>query len=220
MKILLVEDHAFLRESIAHVLSAMDADVSVVQATDGVEALALLRQEKKFSLVMLDLALPGVDGMGCLQTIRKTHPKLPVLVVSAYDDLATIQRVRAGGANGFLPKKLDGATWQEAVRAVMADGEYWPASLTQKQDVLSRQPETQAAKGKGISGIAYGLTKRQMVVLQLLVAGRSNREIAQQLELTEGTVKVHLNNIFKVLGVNSRAQAIVTINKFGINLEE
>ncbi|MCX8145765.1 MAG: response regulator transcription factor [Azovibrio sp.] len=215
LKFLIVEDHALVREGLVRVLRQLDVAVQVVEAANGDQALAALEADEEFDLVLLDLALPGKDGFACLELFRKHWPSIPVAILSAYDDPPTVNRVLLNGASGFIPKAYSGEELVKAIRLVLAGHIFRPDSTEPPQ--LGNETPVLPAAG-GVTPEECGLTERQGQVLALMAKGKSNRDIAQQLGLSEGTVKIHVTGIFKALGVSSRTQALVMASRYGIKL--
>jgi DNA-binding NarL/FixJ family response regulator len=215
LKLLVIEDHALVREGLVQTLHQLDAEVTVMEAADCETGCSILTDADDFDLVMLDLALPGIDGITCLTLLRQRYPALPVVIVSAYDDAHTVNRALKAGAAGFVPKAYSGERLLDALRSVLDGAIFVPElSLSGQSGVGLSVPTT----GKRVSPTDVGLTERQASVLTLMVKGRSNREIAELLGLSEGTVKVHVTAIFKLLGVSSRTQALVAVAHRGIKV--
>ncbi|MDR2364782.1 MAG: response regulator transcription factor [Zoogloeaceae bacterium] len=213
MKILIVEDHALMRDALARVLCTQGD--RVVQEASGVDqALAVLARERDFDLVLLDLALPGMDGFSGLKLITERYPGIPVVILSAFDDKPTIKRALSHGAAGFVPKSYPAEALLNALSQVLSGQVFCPpeAILVETNFNMPRLSDA----NKSLNPSEFGLTERQGEVLSLMLKGYSNREIANQLKLSEGTVKIHAAAIFKSLGVSSRAQAIVIANRYGI----
>ena len=216
LKLLVVEDHALVREGLVRLLAQVDEEVSVSGKPDFESALALLDAEEDFDLILLDLALPGIDGFAGLDILRKRFPAIPVVVVSAFDDVPTVSRVMNHGASGFIPKAFSGEALLSAVREVLDGNIFLPgASSGARLDSLAPLPSS----GISVQPVDIGLTDRQSQVLALMVRGLSNRDIAEQLQLSEGTVKIHATAVFKTLGVSSRTQALVAVSRYGIDFE-
>jgi DNA-binding NarL/FixJ family response regulator len=216
LKLLVVEDHELVREGLARLLRQLEDEVEVSEAPDFEAALNMLDNELDYDLVLLDLALPGIDGFAGLNILRKRYPALPVAVVSAFDDLPTVTRVMNNGASGFIPKAFSGDDLLNAVREVLAGNLFRPGSLqSAKIDDAAPVPPQRG----GVRPSEIGLTDRQAQVLGLMVRGLSNRDIAEQLNLSEGTVKIHATAVFKALGVTSRTQALVAVARYGIDFE-
>ena len=214
LKLLVVEDHALVREGLVGLLAQLEKDVAITGQPDFESALALLDNDEDFDLILLDLAMPGIDGFAGLDILRKGFPAIPVAVVSAFDDVPTVTRVLNLGASGFIPKAFSGEELLAAVREVLDGNIFQPGqSAGARLDSVPPTPPSQLS----VQPAEIGLTDRQSQVLALMVRGLSNRDIAEQLELSEGTVKIHATAIFKTLGVNSRTQALVTVTCYGID---
>ena len=214
LKLLVVEDHALVREGLVRLLGQLEEGTTVFESADFETALNVLDSEGEFDLVLLDLALPGIDGFAGLDILRRRYPAMPVAVVSAFDDTPTITRVLNLGASGFFPKAFSGEALIAAVREVMAGNIFRPSGQqgARLDDATPVPPSRISVKPDEV-----GLTDRQAQVLALMVRGLSNRDIADQLELSEGTVKIHATAVFKALGVNSRTQALVAVARYGID---
>ena len=216
LKLLVVEDHALVREGLVRLLGQVEDGVIVQEAPDFEIALNLLDNEGDFDLIFLDLALPGIDGFAGLDILRRRYPAIPVVVVSAFDDTPTVTRVMNLGASGFIPKAFSGEALLSAVREVLDGNIFLPgASSGARLDSLAPLPSS----GISVQPVDIGLTDRQSQVLALMVRGLSNRDIAEQLQLSEGTVKIHATAVFKTLGVSSRTQALVAVSRYGIDFE-
>ena len=212
IKLLVVEDHALVREGLVQTLRQLEAGVRVFEVADSNEANTLLEDGQEFDLMLLDLGLPGLDGMSYLSSLRKRFPEMPVVILSAYDDVHTVSKAMKFGAAGFVPKAYSSDRLLDALREVLAGRVFTP-------DVLSASSNSSREPIGGYADPAeFGLTARQAEVLGLMARGKSNRQIAELLGLSEGTVKIHLTAIFKVLGVSSRTQAMVVIARQGIKL--
>lgn len=215
LKLLVVEDHALVREGLVQTLRQLDDEVLVFQAGDCGCAESLLEQEPGFDLVLLDLGLPGTDGLGCMVAIRRRCPALPVVIVSAHDDAHTVNQAIRNGASGFVPKAYSSDRLIAALREVLAGRVFTPEPM---KPVSLGKDLPHAPLSGAAAPSEFGLTERQAEVLALMVRGKSNRDIAGPLGLSEGTVKIHITAIFKALGVSSRTQALIAVTRYGIRL--
>jgi len=206
VKILVVDDHPLVLHALGAVLPELDPTLSVLGATDRGEALRALARHPACALVLLDLALPGVRGVDFLVELRRQYPRLPVLVLSATHDRATIGAALAAGARGFVAKTASPRMLHDALRTVLAGGEHVTRDIAR----------TRTYQGAGIDPATLGLTQRQSDVLQLLAQGKPNKLICRDLNLSEGTVKVHVSAILRALNVHSRAQAIAELSRRGL----
>jgi DNA-binding NarL/FixJ family response regulator len=218
LKLLVIEDHTLVREGLVTLLAQVEDGVAVADRPDFESALALLDDEDEVDLILLDLALPGIDGFAGLDILRRRYPAIPVAVVSAFDDAPTITRVMNLGASGFIPKSFSGEQLLVAVRQVLAGEIFRPRGTGNGKQLDDVVPLPPGSGGAGVSPAQIGLTERQAQVLTLLARGLSNREIAAHLGLSEGTVKIHVTAILKALGVASRTQALIAVTRYGIDL--
>ncbi len=208
MKILIVEDHALVREGLLTTLRALGGGVQTIGAADAAEAIAFL-EEEDIDLMLLDLMLPGTRGQTFLPVVRRRFQTVPVVVLSALDDADTVAGVMKNGASGFISKAASSEELLEALQKVLAGEIYVPDAL---RGAVTRSA---SAKADGGSGVAqrFGLTPAQERVLQHLAEGTSNRQIAEVLGLTEGTVKIHVSAIIKALKVTNRAEAALIASR-------
>jgi DNA-binding NarL/FixJ family response regulator len=209
LRLLVIDDHAMVREGLLQILRKLGPNVVQYEAQDAESALLLLETEKEFDLVLLDIMLPGTNGLSLLGILRKRFPAMPVVVLSALDDLDTVNRAMRLGAAGYVTKSGDGDMLLEALKRVLAGEIYLPPHL---HDKLSVSLSSGLGRSRTLLG-RYGLTEGQRRVTELLREGKSNREIGDLLGLTEGTVKVHVSKIFRKLGVVSRAEAIALFQR-------
>jgi len=210
-RILIVEDHALVREALAQTLARLGEGVEgveCVEAKGSEEALARLEQSADWDLAVIDLMLPDLNGFSLLGVLARRFPDVPAIVVSALDDAATIRRAMKAGASGFVSKSSSGEVLRSAVRCVLEGGIYAPHV----------EPEGGGKRTGAPVSERFGLTAGQTRVMELLAQGKTNREIADLLGLSEGTVKVHMSAIFRALNVSSRAQALIVIARHGPRL--
>jgi DNA-binding NarL/FixJ family response regulator len=209
MKILVVDDHPLIQVALAELLPHLGDDIEVRSAADAAQATAILDNEPDVGLVLLDLALPGTRGLDLLADLLLDYPGVPVVVLSATHDRATVNAALAAGARGFIAKTADATELLDAVRQVVDGGAYLTPDI----------PLVPEGDGVRIAPGALGLTPRQADVLMGLVQGKPNKLICRDLHLSEGTVKVHVSAILKALNVRSRAQAVATLARRGISVE-
>lgn len=207
MHILIVDDHALIREGIVSVLGGLRPDARIDACGRCDEALALAA-ERRYDLVLLDLQLPDRPGFHALEALRQNCPETPVVVVSAQEDRATVLRTLDLGARSFIPKSSDTARIRHALSAILAGKVFLPDS------VYSEVAEPRSTPG----AVPWQLTDRQLEVLQLLVAGLSNKLIARRLDIAESTVKIHVSAILRELRVGSRTQALIAVARSGVSL--
>jgi DNA-binding NarL/FixJ family response regulator len=209
-RFIIVDDHPLFRGALRHALGAAFQDASILEAGSLDELTQHLETPEETDLVLLDLSMPGVNGLSGLLFLRAQHPEIPVVIVSASDDAQTIRRCLDFGASGFVPKSQPVENIREAVRAVI-DGQVWtPSGLD-----LAVSSEKESAD---LAGRLSTLTPQQVRVLMMLGEGLLNKQIAFKLSVSEATIKAHVSAILQKLKVDSRTQAVIAINKIR-NLE-
>jgi DNA-binding NarL/FixJ family response regulator len=205
-RLVIADDHPLfrgaLRESISGLLDKME--ISEAGTFDDVVEL-LERGVNDIDLVLLDLAMPGVRGFSGLMYMRAQYPSVPVLVVSANDDPATIRRCMGFGASGFIPKTLGVDDMRAAISAILKGGVWTPPDVDLGAGADAETAELMARMAT--------LTPQQVRVLMMLSEGLLNKQIAYQLGVSEATVKAHVSAILQKLGVESRTQAVIAAAK-------
>ena len=216
MKILLVDDHVLFRAGMRYLLRRLDTDLKLVEADNCAEGLQQLAAQS-FDLVLLDLTLPDNRGLDALDALRSAVPGTPFVMISGEEDPRVIRAAIEHGAMGFIPKSSTPEVLIQALGLVLAKGVYLPRTVL---DLAHAAPATAAgALGDGAEQAALpGLTQRQMDVLLGIITGKTNKAIAQELNLSDATVKAHLTLTFRALGVNSRTEAIYAAAKLGLRL--
>jgi DNA-binding NarL/FixJ family response regulator len=224
LKILIVDDHPLIREALRHVLTVLDSKLELLEAHNCADALAAVDGNPDLNLVLLDLALPDVDGLQALSRLRERHPGVPVVVLSASEQPEIVTQAIDAGAMGFIPKTSSNQLLLNALRLVLSGGVYLPLEVL-RQHQRSPQPVLQRAEeasesGEALSPREIGLTARQTEVLALMVQGKPNKLICRELNLAEGTVKIHVTAILKTLNVSNRTQAVIAVGKLGMKLPQ
>nr|WP_204950408.1 response regulator transcription factor [Methylopila capsulata] len=202
-RLLIADDHPLFRTALKEAVKEEAAEI--VEAGSFDAATKALEEDSSFDLVLLDLTMPGVSGFSGLMYLRAQYPAIPVVVVSANEDPATIRRCMDFGASGFIPKTLDVSQMRVAVRVVLAGDNWTPPDLD-----LSLATDDQTAKLVSRLGT---LTPQQVRVLMMLSQGLLNKQIAYELSVSEATVKAHVSAILAKLGVESRTQAVIAASK-------
>lgn len=202
--IAIADDHPIMRAALRTALQALGPGTHFVEASDTPATFSLVAEHEHLDLLLLDLNMPGARGLDTVRAVRQRAPQLPVAVVSAEQQSGTAAALLALGVAGFIPKSDPPDVIVSAVRLVLAGGVYVPPHLL--QGYASPAPPTAAETG--------GLTTRQLEVLRLLAQGKSNKMIARELGVTEGTVKVHLLAVFRTLDVRNRTAAVLAARRF------
>lgn len=207
LNLLVVEDHALVREGLLATLKHLGEKTRIFGVADANEAIGVL-ESVDIDMMILDLMLPGTKGQTFLPVVRRRFPTVPVVVLSALDDVDTVSRVMQAGASGFVSKSDSSAELLDALRAVLSGEVYLPPKLQE----LTYRSESAHGEGKSLSQ-RFGLTAAQARVLDLLTEGRSNRQIGELLGLTEGTVKIHVSAIMKAMNVSNRSEAALMASR-------
>lgn len=209
MRILFADDHPLFREGVKPVLAKLADAVEIIEAKDYPAAFEAVRNNQDIDLALLDLYMPGMPGIDGIARFRASFPHIPLAVLSAADERENIQRLLANGALGYICKSSPSDVILSALRLILAGGVYIPPNLLDESDADVVKIVIEAGKHET-------LTRRQVEVLRELAKGLNNKQIALNLNVTEGTVKIHLATIFRVLNVSSRTEALLLAQKMGL----
>lgn len=201
MRIILADDHVMIREGLRPFVERIAANASVLEAGSFPEVIALLKDQPA-DLVILDLKMPGMNGFQGLVTLREQYPKTRCVMLSAMADRDHVLESIRLGADGFIPKHLSGAAMVSALQLVLSGERFIPSMLVDGGNDPSSGGE------RGGSELINRLTPRERDILRLLREGLPNKVIANRLDVSEVTVKSHLGNVFRKLGVQNRLQAM------------
>jgi DNA-binding NarL/FixJ family response regulator len=212
MKVLLVDDHALIREALRSVFADVRPQAEVLDAGGRAQALELAELERDLAFIVLDLALPDGNGLDLLMELRARLPSAVVVVLSASSESGTVAKALRLGAQGFIPKSAPYAVMIAAFQLVLAGGIYVPAEiLAAVRDAVPDDLLAAAPSDDGQDLGSLSLTERQREVLALLVQGKSNKLICRELQIAEPTVKNHITAILKALKVSSRTEAMAAV---------
>lgn len=235
MRILIADDHELFRDGLRLVLGELGPDVVVEHASSYDEALAVVARSRDggvpFNVVLLDLVMPGMPWTDGLAAMNLAAPDSAVVILSASDDRRLVLETVRRGAKGFIPKTSSSRLMLSALRLVLSGGVYLPPAVlddgaggqaAEAADPMAHldghAPAAGAAGAAALDAVDVPLTPRQREVLALLGQGKSNKEIARILDLSEGTVKLHVTAILKALNVNNRTGAVVAASRLGLTL--
>ena len=220
MKVLLVDDHPLILMALQAVVAGLEDGIEVVAADSGAAAQRAMAQHPDLGLALLDLRLGDADGFDVLAAMRRDHPQVPVVVVSASEQVADVVRSLDLGAMGFVPKRASNQELLGALRQVIGGSLFIPHALFGPNRLAS--PSSQAADGApgfmaGRGAIptfeSLGLTPRQTEVLRCLMRGLPNKLVARELDLSVETVKDHVQSLLRILNVTSRTQAVLAVSR-------
>ena len=214
MRLLVVDDHSLIREAVRHVVQGLAESVTVLTAADCEQGFAIAEREsvegQELEVLLLDFNLRGLSGVPAIKAWRQRHPALPVVVLSSTEDRATVLAAMAAGAAGFIPKASSNEVMLSALRLVLAGGKYLPA------EVLAGGDGAPLHAAAAPSFESLGLSPRQLEVLELIARGKPNKLICDELGLAERTVKAHVTEVLRALGVSSRTQAALAAARLGL----
>ena len=215
MKILVVDDHALVREGMRQVLKGLDENVWVLEASTCAQAFELAASHPDLDIVLLDYHLPDMSGLVALDQFGQQHPELPVILVSGSASPDIMRQVLSKGAAGFIPKSSKSEVLLSALGLVLAGEVYVPPEMLLPH--AHATPPSPPPLSDRFSGdrAAPELTPRQVEVLQHLLDGRSNREIGTAMHLSEETIKNHVTSILRLFEVQTRTQAVIAATRYG-----
>lgn len=202
IRIVIADDHALFREGLRRILE-FEEDVKIVgEARNGAETFELVRRLKP-DVILMDISLPGPNGIRITRQIKRRYRKVYIIMLSMYEDTEHITDSFQAGASGYVVKTSPAGELLQTIRSVFREGVSIPPTIEHKLLRGIRKPDFLRGTRK------VHLTKREVRVLKLVASGKTNKEIASKLFVSEKTVKNHLNHIYRKLGVKNRAQAVV-----------
>ena len=206
-KIVIADDHPLFRGALKQALAGIDNVANVLEAGDFEAVKQLAISTEDIDLILLDLSMPGASGLSALISLRGIHPDVPMMVVSAHDDITTIRRALELGASGFISKSASLDEITHAVVTVLNGDVAAPAGIDLG---VEQDPEI-----SGIIRRLQSLTPQQTRVLGMLAEGLLNKQVAYELGVSEATIKAHVSAILQKLGVDSRTQAVILLSRIG-----
>jgi len=207
IKILIVDDQALIRQGLGTLLSVQDDFEVVGDAGDGTQA-CILAEQLSPDVVLMDLRMPICDGIMATGRIRQRSKSIKILALTTFDDDELVRGVLEAGASGYLLKDTPSDQLADAIRAVYHGNMYLGAAVAQK--LMSNLHRTPA---KDNQHLLSRLTPRELEILRLIGQGRNNREIANKLDITEGTVKNHVSKVLAAVGARDRTQAALWVQE-------
>lgn len=215
-KILLADDHPLFREAIINVIQNSFPGCETLETEDLESALEIAQNEDDLDLILLDLNMPGMNGLNGLITLRNDLPTVPVVIVSAEEDKQIVLQAITYGAVGFITKSSPRDQMTDALQQILAGNVYLPSDI-----IRSSQPDNRRTQRKDENQIPpellSSLTRRQLLVLERMSKGESNKQIAYNLNIAETTVKAHVSAILRKLGVHNRIQAVLSAGNIDFN---
>jgi len=207
--LVIADDHPLFRDALRQAVASVIPAAKIDEAGSFEDLTTLLERGAEADLILLDLSMPGISGFSGLIYLRAQYPAIPVVIVSATDDGATIRRSLDFGASGFIPKRFGVDTLRDAILKVMG-GDIWVPADTDLSAAVD--PDMTRLRDRLVT-----LTPQQVRVLMMLSEGLLNKQIAYELGVSEATIKAHVSAILQKLGVESRTQAVIAAGKFAGN---
>lgn len=208
MKVLLIDDHPLILTALQVVIAGLGQGIEVQGASGAFQARERLRQTTDFELLLLDLVLGDADGFELLAELRRDHPTVPVVVVSASQNAGDVFRALDLGAMGYVPKRASNQTLIDALRRVLSGGIFIP-------ETLHGGPQPGNGPGTRMVVEQLGLTTRQVDVLERLLKALPNKLIARELNLSVETVKDHVTTLLRIFNVSSRTELVLAVSRLG-----
>jgi len=218
MRCLVADDHALIRDGIKLLLRELDDNAVILDACYGKEVREIVAGNTDLDFILLDFYLPGTDTLELLRELSDRYPHIPLIVFSGVENPVLMRKSLDCGASGFIPKSSDNELVLHAIKLVLAGGVYTPPSMLRYPgDEISPSEETHpVTDGQYLTSdlrpgrrTKVSLTDRQLEVLKLISQGKTNREIAETLQLSANTIKVHITAIMQVLQTTNRTEAVI-----------
>jgi DNA-binding NarL/FixJ family response regulator len=207
-KILIADDHPLFREAIQNVIRDGFPGSEILETADLDSALAITLENDDLDLVLLDLNMPGMHGLNGLINLRNEAPTIPVVIVSAEQDKQIVLQAITYGACGFITKSSPRAQMTDAIEQILNGNVYLPSDIIRSQKASTRR--AQHNEQSIPPELLQALTRKQLLVLERMTKGESNKQIAYNLDIAETTVKAHVSAILRKLNVHNRVQAILS----------
>ena len=211
IRVCIVEDQTIVRQGLRSLLALIPDIVVAAEAADGVEAVEVIEREKP-DVVLLDLRMPRLDGVGVLQRLRESGAQRPTLILTTFDDDAKLFEAVRAGAKGWLLKDVSLERLTGAIRTLAGGGTCIEPAITER---IMRALE-KSDMAFDAAALPEPLTARERTILRLLAGGYSNREISELLDISDGTVKNHISNLLSKLGVRDRTRAVLKAIDMGV----
>ena len=220
MKILIVDDHPLFLEGISMVIQQTNSGLEVVDINNGAEGLSYLQSHPDTALALVDLDMPSMTGFEFLEKTEELGLLIPVAILSATTNLYDVKRSLELGALGFISKTSDKDEMRKAIDRILAGDIYIPAELEPQLEALIERESMGEEDALRLKAKELGITRRQLQVLNLLSQGFSNKKIADELHLTERTVKAHVSALFDTLNVSNRTECVLEADRLGLTNQE
>lgn len=208
MKILITDEHPLYRDRLSLDLEQQFPDTIIIQASNFSQAVKIIYEESGIDFILLDLDMSDVKWEEGIKFLKQKAPDVKIIALSACEDVREIMKILDLGIKGYIPKRADTKAVKEALKNILNGGTYFPTALNKNNSEVSDIPRYKVK--------IKNLTNRQSQVLDLIAEGKSNKQIAYEMGVSEATVKLHINALLRSLNVNNRTQAVITAQKMGL----
>ena len=208
MKVLITDEQSLFRDGLSLRLKQINQDIHILQSANLIEMQKLLSKEPDIDILILDIDLAELSATEVINKIKTTAPNTKIVAISASEDTRNIRKILSNGVKGYIPKKSDSNILSGALKLILDGGTYIPLAMLENNIDYNKNIQQHSLK--------KNLTNRQSQVLDLIAQGKSNKQIAYDMGVSEATVKLHINALLRSLKVNNRTQAVITAQKLGL----
>ena len=208
MKVLITDEQSLFRDGLSLRLKQINQDINILQSANLIEMQKLLSKEPDIDILILDIDLAELSATEVINKIKTTAPNTKIVAISASEDTRNIRKILSNGVKGYIPKKSDSNILRGALKLILDGGTYIPLAMLENNIDYNKNIQQHSLK--------KNLTNRQSQVLDLIAQGKSNKQIAYDMGVSEATVKLHINALLRSLKVNNRTQAVITAQKLGL----
>lgn len=209
MKVLIADEQSLFRDGLTLRLKEINQNIDILQSSSLTETLQILSAEPNTDILILDIDLAGFSAEETIKNIQNISPSAKIIAISSSEDVHNIKNILSLGAKGYIPKRSDSNILSGALKLILDGGTYIPPAML-KTDSISK------STSPTLPPLKKNLTNRQSQVLDLIAQGKSNKQIAYDMGVSEATVKLHINALLRSLKVNNRTQAVITAQKMGL----
>ena len=209
MKVLITDEQSLFRDGLSLRLQQINDDISILQSSTLNEMYKILSKEKDIDILIFDIDLAELNAAEVISKIKTLMPNTKIITLSSSEDTRNIKKILSFGVKGYIPKRLDSNVLSGALKLILDGGTYIPPAVL-------NQTITKDSNNNIFSPLKKNLTNRQSQVLDLIAQGKSNKQIAYDMGVSEATVKLHINALLRSLKVNNRTQAVITAQKMGL----
>ncbi len=209
MKVLIADEQSLFRDGLTLRLKEINQNIDILQSSSLTEMLQILSAEPNTDILILDIDLAGFSAEETIKNIQNISPSAKIIAISSSEDVHNIKNILSLGAKGYIPKRSDSNILSGALKLILDGGTYIPPIML-KTDSISK------STSPTLPPLKKNLTNRQSQVLDLIAQGKSNKQIAYDMGVSEATVKLHINALLRSLKVNNRTQAVITAQKMGL----